>query len=214
MDCHMPVLDGLEATREIRKAEGKGKRIPIVAMTANAMQGEKEKCLAAGMDGYITKPVMLNALEEAIRTWMGNAPRPADAPPLSPAAKAPAPAPDESIDWARLGHLQELSRKRDPAMFGDLIRGFVEDAPARIARMREALGNGDAESMFQAAHSLKGLSGNLGIKSMTGICEVLQRMGHAGVLVDAENNVDRLEEEFHRISIELEKNYLSKESQQ
>jgi signal transduction histidine kinase/CheY-like chemotaxis protein len=211
MDCHMPVMDGLEATRAIRNAEGTGRRIPIVAMTANAMQGEKEKCLAAGMDDYITKPVMLKGLEDSLRTWTNrpgengsSAPlTTGDAPPEKPAAGS-----DRGIDWKRLEHLQDLSRKRDPSMFTELIRGFLEDAPARIARMKEALGKGDPEAFFQAAHSLKGLSGNLGILTMVDLCESLQKMGQSGVLSGADGFVDRLEQESRRISLELGKMYL------
>jgi two-component system, sensor histidine kinase len=211
MDCHMPVMDGLEATHAIRSAESAGRRIPIIAMTANAMQGEKEKCLAAGMDDYITKPIMLIGVEESLRKWTNGEPQgaaPAAAPRMSPEADAPALPDDRRIDRARLEHLQDLSRKRDPSMFTELIRGFLEDAPARIARMREAIGKGDADGLFQAAHSLKGLSGNLGIKSMTGLCESLQSIGHAGVLAGVEEVVDRLEEESQRISLELERMYL------
>ena len=209
MDCHMPVMDGLEATRAIRIAEGSGRRTPIVAMTANAMQGEKEKCLAAGMDDYITKPIMLKGLEDSLRTWAN---RPGEMNSGAPAPEAvpekPVAGSDPGIDWKRLEHLQDLSRKRDPSMFTELIRGFLEDAPARIARMKEALGKGDPEALFQAAHSLKGLSGNLGIKTMVGICESLQKMGQSGVLSGADGFVDRLEEESRRISLELEKMYL------
>jgi signal transduction histidine kinase/DNA-binding NarL/FixJ family response regulator len=215
MDCHMPVMDGLEATRAIRETESDGRHIPIIAMTANAMQGEREKCLAAGMDDYITKPIMLSGVEESLRRWANGEPQgalPAAALSVSP-AEAPAPVDDRAIDRARLEHLQDLSRKRDPSMFTELIRGFLEDAPARIARMKEALGKGDAEGLFQAAHSLKGLSGNLGIRSMTGLCESLQKIGHAGMLAGADEVVDRLEEESQRISLELERMYILQERQ-
>ena len=178
-------------------------------MTANAMQGEKEKCLDAGMDDYITKPIMLKGLEDSLRLWVNRGDGTPSGEPVraDPPAGSPA-SPDPGIDWKRLEHLQDLSRKRDPSMFTELIRGFLEDAPARIARMKEALGRGDPEALFQAAHSLKGLSGNLGIMTMVELCDSLQAMGQAGTLAGADGFVDRLEEESRRISLELGKTFL------
>ena len=219
MDCHMPVMDGLEAPRAIRDAEGNRRHTHVIAMTANAMQGEREKCLAAGMDDYIAKPIMLKSIEESLRRWTNHSVQ--GAPPVTvppPASPLPVPgrtAPDADgrIDWKRLAHLQDLSRKRDPTMFTDLIRMFLVDAPARILRMKEAMKASDPEVMFQAAHSLKGLSGNMGMTSMVGLCESLQMMGHEGALAGAEGLVDRLEEEFLGIGPLLENAYLEKENQ-
>jgi CheY-like chemotaxis protein len=73
MDCQMPVMDGYQATGEIRRLLNGGRRLPIVAMTANAMQGDKEKCIEAGMDDYIPKPVKLDAIREALQRWTGAA---------------------------------------------------------------------------------------------------------------------------------------------
>jgi len=211
MDCHMPVMDGLEAVRAIRAAEAKERRIPVIAMTANAMQGEKEKCLAAGMDDYVTKPVMLRALEEALSRWAACPAGDSHGPAADPAPVEAAPAPAAGIDWARLRYLQDLSRKRDPSMFTDLVRGFIADAPMRIATMRDGLARGDAEAVFQAAHSLKGLSGNLGMTSMLGLCETLQTMSAEGSIDGAGSSLDRLEQEFQEVRSALEDTYLQKE---
>jgi len=230
MDCHMPVMDGLEAVREIREAEGKARRIPVVAMTANAMQGEKEKCIAAGMDDYITKPIMLRALEESLSRWTPAPDRHAVTPEARPAPLQAGPVPPEAgpgsdptpleapgflpevpgIDWERLRYLQDLGARRDPSMFTDLVRGFVKDAPARIATMRDALGRSDAEAFFHAAHSLKGLSGNLGMTSMLRLCEKLQTMSAAGSLAGASPCLDGLEQEFRGVKSALEDTYLGK----
>ena len=99
-------------------------------------------------------------------------------------------------------------------MFTDLIRMFLVDAPARILRMKEAMKGSDPEVMFQAAHSLKGLSGNLGMTPMVGLCESLQTMGHEGILADAEGFIDRLEREFKGIRRVLETTYPQKENPQ
>ena len=236
MDCQMPVMDGLEAARQIRAAEGGGPHIPVVAMTANAMQGEKEKCIAAGMDDYVTKPIMLRALEEALSRWTpapgGNgSPESAvpetEGPPAAtdeaqavaqpesaPVASTMAPeTPMEApaIDWRRLKYLQDLSARRDPSMFLDLVRGFIADAPARIAAMRDGLARQDTEAVFHASHSLKGLSGNLGLTSMMNLCEALQTMSGGGSLDDAGPCLDRVEREFRGVRSALENTYLSEE---
>lgn len=134
-------------------------------------------------------------------------------PPAGPGGTVSAADADARIDWKRLEHLEDLSRKKDPTMFTDLMRMFLVDAPARIARMKEAMKGGDPEAMFLAAHSLKGLSGSLGMTSMVGLCESLQMMGHDKVLTGAESFVDRLEGEFSRIGPLLENAYLLKENQ-
>jgi len=218
MDCQMPVMDGLEAARQIRAAEGGGPHIPVVAMTANAMQGEKEKCIAAGMDDYITKPIMLRALEEALSRWT-SAPAGSGTPEsaVQDTEKAQAVAQPEAtpeaptIDWRRLKYLQDLSARRDPSMFLDLIRGFIADAPARIAAMRDGLARRDTEAVFHASHSLKGLSGNLGMTSMMNLCETLQMMSGGGSLDDAGPCIDRVEREFRGVRSALENTYLSEE---
>ncbi|HTO94783.1 MAG TPA: response regulator, partial [Bacteroidota bacterium] len=237
MDCQMPVMDGFQASREIRAAEERGTHIPVVAMTANAMQGEKEKCLAAGMDDYISKPIMLRSLEEALSRWAPVAPQ--NAPPVSGEAAPPEPAPEApleaapeapvaqnaplqappvapeapNIDWRRLRYLQDLSARRDPSMFIDLVRGFVNDAPARIVAMRDGLDRGDAEQVFHSSHSLKGLSGNLGMTAMMNLCESLQTMSGGGSLTGAGRYLDRLEKEFQVVKSALEDTYLRKERQ-
>ena len=96
-------------------------------------------------------------------------------------------------------------------MFTDLVKGFVRDAPARIASMREGLTSGDVQAVFQAAHSLKGLSGNLGMTAMLDLCETLQTLSGGGSLTDAGPCLDRLEKEFDGVKSALEDTYLGKE---
>ncbi len=205
MDCHMPVMDGFEATRMIRRTEGNGVRRTIIAMTANALQGEKERCLAVGMDDFLSKPVVLDDLADKLREWVR---RPQGAVPVKPATEA-APVMPIRLDHTRLRHLRDLGVKQDPGMFERILQSFLEDAPERIVSMWHGLETGDAEKFFTAAHSLKGISGNLGAMIMMSICQRLQTIGHSGTLTGSESIIRELEAEFEAVQTELRDTYLS-----
>jgi signal transduction histidine kinase/CheY-like chemotaxis protein/HPt (histidine-containing phosphotransfer) domain-containing protein len=206
MDCQMPVMDGFEATRDIRRVERTTRHTTIVAMTANALQGERERCLAAGMDDYISKPVMLEDLERALRKWCSGASTRTDQ--AHPVAATARPA---VLDRKRLEHLKELSKRTDQNMFFRLLTMFLEDAPARIRKMRDSLAQGDAEGVFAAAHSLKGLSGNLGAMTMMNLSQDLQALGQQGNLTGVEELLGRVESEFQAVRQTLESEYLQTE---
>jgi signal transduction histidine kinase/HPt (histidine-containing phosphotransfer) domain-containing protein len=206
MDCHMPVMDGFEATRMIRRLETKSQRHVIIAMTAGALQVEREHCFNAGMDDFIGKPVMLEELAAQLGKWAG--PPPAQAPPPENHS-APARSGEPSLDHNRLLHLRELSMRHDPGMFERIVKSFLDDAPVRIITMWHALQTGDAEAFFGAAHSLKGLSGNLGITVMTSLCHRLQAVGQSGMLGGADGLVQELENEFQSVREELQTTYLT-----
>ncbi len=204
MDCHMPVMDGFEATRTYRKFEARGERCPILAMTANALQGEKERCLAAGMDDFIPKPVLLEDLTSKLLRWarkQGNASR----------ACTPE-APTRGLDLSRLDHLRELSRRTDPTMFDKVVRSFLLDAPQRILTMRSTREVQDAQAFFHASHSLKGLSGNIGANAMMAIAQRLQAAGQNGQLGETEPLLREIEEEFDKVKLEIESRYLAAEA--
>jgi signal transduction histidine kinase/DNA-binding response OmpR family regulator len=210
MDCQMPVMDGFEATRDLRRAEGTTRRTTVIAMTANALQGERERCITAGMDDYVSKPVMLEDLERVLRAWCGTPGGLRRTAPAPEAVRAPE-TDTGAIDDARLHHLQDLSARQDPAMFTRLLQAFLEDAPARIARMREALREKDAHTLFTVAHSLKGISGNLGARTMTTLSQDLQANGQSGTLEGMEHLIDQLDREFARVRTHFETRYLSGE---
>ncbi len=201
MDCHMPVLDGFEATRMIRKLERPPQHRTIIAMTANALQGEKERCLESGMDDFLTKPVMLEELASKIRAWVHKDPRPAGAPDQSVAA------PVQSVlrlDRARLHYLRELGKRQDPALFDRLLRSFLDDAPVRIITMWHALQSNDVKAFFTAAHSLKGLSGNMGAMTMMTLSQELQVAGQNGDLGNVDPTLRALEKEFEFVKEEMQ----------
>ena len=146
MDCQMPELDGYEATRAIRAAEaGSGLRTPIIALTANALRGESENCLAAGMDGYLTKPVRAEELASVVDRWIMKSPSSGDA---------------ENIA-ARLAELAKSGF--EPEDLRELIDGFLETTPAILRDLGAALGRQELEAAARAAHFVRGSLGNLGL---------------------------------------------------
>ncbi len=200
MDCQMPVMDGFEATRLIRKAEGDVRQRVIIAMTANALQGEKERCLAAGMDDYISKPVMLDDLETIVKRWH---PRKL----ISSSKEGYHAVAAITVDFERLEHLKELSRKRDPELFTRLLRSFLTDAPTRIGTLKQALEMADPEALFTTAHSLIGISGNVGALAMTALSQQLQTMGRSHSTEGAVELIAKLEQAFEHVKAELESHY-------
>ncbi|MBI1736943.1 MAG: response regulator [Candidatus Rokubacteria bacterium] len=155
MDVQMPGIDGLEATRRIR-AERAGKPLPIIAMTANAMQGDAEACLAAGMDDYVAKPIDRQTLYRTLRKW------------LPSRAEAPAPVPVETpaaagVELAGIDIAGTVRRLGvDVPTLIDLLRGFAPDATAALAALERAAAAGDRAGMRRHAHTLAGAAGNVG----------------------------------------------------
>jgi len=150
MDMMMPEMDGLEATRRIREEEAGKSRIPIVAMTANAMQGDRERCLDAGMDGYVSKPVKPEVLFQEIERVLGSQ-TPAPAP-----AAAPAKPEDEGL--AIFDRADALSRiADDEELLATLIDMFVADAPNYLTEIDTALQAADWNHLTRAAHTVKGV---------------------------------------------------------
>jgi two-component system, sensor histidine kinase len=209
MDCHMPVLDGFEATRMIRRSEGTDQHRIIIAMTANALQGEKERCFDAGMDDFLSKPVMLEELADKLAAWVHMNSSAASARTPAPPVEAKAPV---RIDRERLRYLQDLSKRQDPTLFDKLIRSFLDDAPVRIITMWHALESNDAQAFFAAAHSLKGICGNLGVMTMMAMSQTLQVAGQEGDLTRVDVPLHALEKEFEQVKEELQAEFMYSES--
>src|SRR5262249_54128696 len=144
-----------EATARIRRAEREGgRRTPIIALTAHAMKGDRERCLAAGMDGYVTKPLRAAELFDAISRVVPPGPAPGPAPTAGGAGGS---LPAGAIDWA-----DAVERAGgDPELLRELVRLFLTEHPRWLAGLREALAAGSAATLRDAAHSLKGALGTL-----------------------------------------------------
>ena len=178
MDVQMPELDGFEATAAVRaKEKGSGRHLPIVALTAHAMKGDAERCLAAGMDGYLAKPLQPKELLAALARF----------------------APHGTIDEARL-------RERvggDARALAEVARIFLADAPRRVAELRRALATGDARALRAAAHALKGALANFGAQGAVDAAFELQKLGDTADLDDAPAVLERLEAELVVVRGEL-----------
>ena len=183
MDLQMPDIDGIEAMRRIR--EKLGAAAPrIVAMTANAMPGDRERCIAAGMDGYLPKPIVLRALAEELR---GAAP-PSEQPPQS------------VVDVQRLETLAQYDDE-DRSMLRGVIDAFLREAPADIATLRAALARQDYRALARAAHALKGAAGNAGAHALAQAASRIEKAALGGA---AGPPVEVLEELFARTAVALE----------
>ena len=156
MDCQMPEMDGYQATAEIRKAEQDQRHTPVVAMTADALQGDREKCIAAGMDGYIPKPVRIEQLAQTLAQW------------------------DTPLSASVLKDLTELAGPENPEFLKEIIAAYLKDLPGRLEALRAAFAAGDAPALQQAAHALKGSSGNVGALRLHKICRIIEDIAKGG----------------------------------
>jgi CheY-like chemotaxis protein len=200
-DCHMPEMDGYELTARIRSEEaGSGARIPILAITANALQGEAERCLAAGMDDYLIKPVTLKALRAALLKWMPIA-HPADQPETSRADADHAQTPQAEV--AGSACLEERVLKDmfgdDAATFLEILATFVEPSATIMQALAAACEAHDSEAVKQAAHQLKSSARAIGANPLADSCAELEAAGRAADW----SAIDRLHPHAHRQMQEL-----------
>jgi signal transduction histidine kinase/HPt (histidine-containing phosphotransfer) domain-containing protein len=185
MDVQMPGMDGFEATAAIRAQEqARGTHIPIIALTAHAMKGDHERCLAAGMDGYVAKPIKAEYLATVIARFLGHGSGP----------DLPAGAPPVDLSAAM------RAVEDDQALLRELVHLFLQDYPSRMAVLREAIRSGDAGNVAHAAHHLKGALGVVGAPVAATLASELELMGCAGELEEAFHMLQQLEREVARIA--------------
>jgi len=214
MDCQMPELDGFEATRLLREREGDGHRTPVVAMTANAMSGDRERCLEAGMDGYLTKPVRPDELTAAISQWLPRVEADPDAAPSSTTDQTEPPeeglqAPNLVVlDRSQLAELRALGGSASTEFMTELIGAFLSEGVAEVEQIRASAVGQDAAGILTAAHRLKGSAMNLGCQALADAADDLESLARAGSVEGAEPMLDRLDAAFEQtaaaLRIELE----------
>ncbi len=198
MDCQMPEMDGFEATTEIRRREGPGHRVPIIAMTAGALEGAREECLTAGMDDYISKPVTPGDVDAALERWLGGDPgeRVVKEPVVESTTS------EKAVDVARLDVLRGMG-PRDGSLLVTLVDAFLSEAPASLAQLHEATARGDGKALQQGAHRLRGSSANVGASGAAARCGELEALGAAGDLSTAPDLLRGLEAELDQVGVEL-----------
>jgi two-component system sensor histidine kinase/response regulator len=185
MDCQMPKVDGYEATAAIRAREGPGRHTPIIGMTAGTHRVDHERCLAAGMDGYLAKPVSRDEILDRVALSLSSG----TAVPGPPAGFSPphwnglaSDAPDPALDPRIVERLERLGEATGEDLMAQLTGLFLADADIRVITLRDALATDDAAGVNRAAHTLSGASANLGAAVLARLCAALARHGGAGEL--------------------------------
>jgi CheY-like chemotaxis protein len=204
MDCHMPDLDGLEATRQIRAVEGPGEHVPILAVTAGTVPGARQACLQAGMDDFIAKPFSLSTLRRKASHWLSVATQSEAALEQVELAREPeqrqveassvVSATPASVDLSRL---QELADEAgSPRIVEELSLIFVEDMDRRLESLREATDERVERKLLSVIHSVKGACSNFGALRMAALAEAIERRAKRGDVLGLDLEVGQLCAEF------------------
>jgi CheY-like chemotaxis protein len=189
MDLQMPEMDGIETTRRIVSEWPPERRPAVVAMTANAMHGDREKCLEAGMDEYVSKPVAPETIQALLeRFGAGRARRP----PAEPV-----------LDQRALDDLRLLDEPGSPSLMQGLVRDYLAQAPEAIAQIRAAAQAGDAPALASRAHKFTGTSLTFGARGVAKVCHDLELLGKSGDLRGAEPLLQALDARHAEASAEL-----------
>ena len=190
MDVQMPVMNGLEATKAIRLFEGERRHTPLIAMTAYAMKGDRERCLAVGMDDYVSKPVRETELREVIERWTPST--------AKGTASGGAVVRVEATQPIDLDKLWEIAMD-DPVLMAELIKLFLADAPQRLGRLRQAIDEKQQRTVVEIAHGLRGASRSLAAEKLGELFHAVEEISGAGKLDEAGSKVAEAEAEFARL---------------
>ncbi|WP_020674743.1 hybrid sensor histidine kinase/response regulator [Geopsychrobacter electrodiphilus] len=210
MDCQMPVMDGYQATAEIRKNEQElgTKPLVIIALTAHALEGDNEKCLAAGMNDYLTKPFNKSQIHSVLERWLG--PAQLQTPILieqvakqATVADAAAQGPSSPIDRKALDALRALETEAMPDLVQQIVAAYLEQSPGLLTQLHQAVGDNDWETTQQMAHCLKSSSANLGALHLAELCKTMEMGSRAGQVQNAADLYTQISDEYQRAQAAL-----------
>jgi len=200
MDCHMPEMDGFQATVEIRRREAGGPHVPIIAMTAGAMVADREKCFAAGMDDYLSKPVKAPELKAMLHRWVRGV---ATVETAAEPAVVPSGDVDDGLDAGQMDGLRQLAAASgDPSFLRSFVEGYAEQAGTQLAEMRKAAARADAGAVRLVAHGLKGTSATMGATGVASACAAVESAAARGE-VTGPLELDRIADELDRAAAGL-----------
>ncbi len=185
MDCQMPEMDGYEATATIRRIEGEMRHTPIVAMTANALKEDYQRCIDSGMDDYISKPVQISDINRVLSRWLVQ----------QKSVSKSSGSSEVSLDMHVLDELRSVLGDD----FGELIDDFISDTHSRIQEMKQAIVDEDAKTIRWIAHSLKGSSGNVGATQLADESYCLEKMARSGNMIGIDGALGSLIDEFTQV---------------
>jgi len=200
MDCQMPVLDGYEATRQIRAGQvpNLDRHVPIIALTAYAMESDRQKCLAVGMDEFVSKPIRYEELKAAIERVLAGPVRAAPLPAGGPASAQPV-----VLDLAQFEHLTGLQDDEHPGFLPNLIDLFLKETPKRFRNLAASLAAGDARAARQLAHTVRGACDNFGGRALQALCLEIEDCVGGGNMEGASALMGKLEPELACLAKEL-----------
>jgi len=217
MDCQMPEMDGFEATRLIREREcaigngGSQQRIPIIALTANAVEGDRERCLAAGMDDYLTKPFTHGQLTDILIRWLsqtgasssqrdpGSAMTQSTAESSAPIIQARQIESTDLVDCTAWELIRMLKRPGHPDPLGTILARYIEDSRHLVDQLRHAIESNDPATLHAVAHRLKSSSATLGALTLAAHCSALEALGRDRRVEEAPDHFRQLEQNFKAV---------------
>lgn len=189
MDCHMPVMDGYEATREIRNLSSDTSKTTIIAMTANVQKGEADKCLSIGMNDYLSKPLKLTVLDQMLQKWVEQHQATTEE-----ERNQTIESPENKAEIVERNTIATLHAQIGDVMY-TMIQTYLEDLPIYLNALTEAIGNTNPKSAADVAHTIKGSSGNFGANRLVDACQRLETLARTGVLEGVESIVEEIKVE-------------------